>query len=171
MTDVNYTLNMNQAYLLIGGNMGNRARNLERARVFLCDEAGNIFSQSSIYETAAWGKTDQPSFLNQALALETQLSARVLLKTILGIESRMGRFRQEKNGPRVIDIDIAFYNDDIIAETGLYVPHPEIQNRRFALVPLAELDPQKIHPVLKKSVQQLLTECKDPLPVKRLENL
>lgn len=156
---------MNKVYLLIGGNMGNRAEQLQKAVELIGQRIGTVLKQSSLYETAAWGKTDQAAFLNQALLVSTSLEPLPLLQTILGTELEMGRARLEKNGPRTIDIDIIFYNDAIINEPELIVPHPAMSQRRFVLTPLAELSPQLQHPVLKKDMQQLLSECTDLLPV------
>ena len=158
---------MNKAYLLIGGNMGNREQNLGRA-IDLLGSAGKIMRQSDLYETAAWGKTDQPSFLNQAILLATALKARQLLEAVLHIEEKMGRKRDEKYGPRIIDIDILFYNSAIIREPGLMIPHPELENRRFALVPMHEIAPLVTHPLLKKTIAELLEECPDKLEVHKL---
>jgi 2-amino-4-hydroxy-6-hydroxymethyldihydropteridine diphosphokinase len=157
---------MNKAYLLIGGNMGNRLQNLGRS-VELLGRHGKVKDLSGLYETEAWGKTDQPAFLNQAVLLETVLTARELLHAVLAIEEEMGRKREEKFGPRIIDIDILFYNSAVIREPGLSVPHPEIQNRRFALEPMQEIAAGLKHPVLKKSITQLLKECADKLAVKK----
>lgn len=156
---------MNKVYLLIGGNMGNRAEQLQKAVELIGQRIGTVLKQSSLYETAAWGKTDQAAFLNQALLVGTSLEPLPLLQTILTTELEMGRARLEKNGPRTIDIDIIFYNDAVINEPGLMVPHPAMSQRRFVLTPLAELSPQLQHPVLKKDMEQLLSECTDPLPV------
>ncbi len=156
---------MNKVFLLIGGNMGDRVQNLHRAIGLLAAAVGPVLQQSAVYETAAWGKTDQPAFLNQALLLDTSLSARELITAVLLVEERMGRHRTEKFGPRVIDIDIMFYNDAVIDEPHLTIPHPQMQNRRFALVPLNELAPTLVHPVFNKTIEELLMECKDQLPV------
>lgn len=161
---------MNRAYLLTGGNIGNRQRHLEEAAVLLERQAGHITALSGIYETAAWGKADQPSFLNQCVCIETPLTAMLLLQTTMGIEQKMGRHREEKYGPRIIDIDILLYNQDIINEPALIIPHPQLINRRFALTPLAEIAPAVIHPVFNKTISELLVECKDRLPVRKLEN-
>lgn len=158
---------MNKAYLLIGGNMGNREQNLGRA-VDLLGSAGKVKVLSGLYETAAWGKTDQPSFLNQAILLETALTARELLQAVLAIEEKMGRKREEKYGPRIIDIDILFYDAAIINEPRLIIPHPEIQNRRFALEPMQEIAPRLKHPLLKKTIAELLKACPDKLEVHKL---
>lgn len=160
---------MNIAYLLIGGNLGNREKNLGEAREQLARQYGSVPLTSSLYETAAWGITDQPAFLNQAIMLNTELNARQLIRKILKIEKMMGRVRKEKLGPRLIDIDILLYNDDIYENSFLKLPHPELQNRRFALVPLAEIAPDVIHPVLKKSIRELLNECPDELEVKKFK--
>jgi 2-amino-4-hydroxy-6-hydroxymethyldihydropteridine diphosphokinase len=156
---------MNKVFLLIGGNMGDRLQNLHQAITLLSEAVGPVIQQSAVYETAAWGKTDQPAFLNQALLLKTRLSAQELIIAALLVEEQMGRHRMEKFGPRVIDIDIMFYNEDVIDEAHLTIPHPQMQNRRFALVPLNELAPLYVHPVLNKTVEELLLECKDELPV------
>jgi len=148
--------------------MGDRFKNLAKARQLLGGGTGAIILQSGIYETAAWGKTDQPSFLNQALLLETDLPAEQLLDKIMQVENEMGRTRSEKYGPRTIDIDILFYNRNVIQLPQLIVPHPEIQNRRFALEPLHEMAPAFMHPILHKPIRQLLAECPDTLEVKRL---
>jgi len=158
---------MNTAYLLIGGNLGNREENLSSAVSLLKEQCGPVIVSSSVYETAAWGNKNQPSFLNQALEITTKLSARQLIRRILKIEKQMGRVRKEKLGPRIIDIDILFYNEEIYDLRFLKIPHPEIQNRRFALEPLAEICPDKIHPVLKKTMTELLEQCPDILPVKK----
>lgn len=159
---------MNNSYLLIGGNEGDRQAALAEARTLL-EAAGAIRQTSSLYETAPWGKTDQPWFLNQALLLETPADAPALLGTLLDIEETMGRKRQEKYGPRRIDIDILFFNDAIIRLPDLVIPHPEIANRRFVLEPLKEIAPDHFHPVLHLSVRELLLACTDRLEVKKYE--
>jgi 2-amino-4-hydroxy-6-hydroxymethyldihydropteridine diphosphokinase len=159
---------MNKVFLLIGGNMGNRLQNLHRAIELLAATCGPVIQQSAVYETAAWGKTDQPAFLNQALALTTNLSAQELITTILSVEEEMGRLRMEKFGPRIIDIDILFFNDIIMQEPNLTIPHPQLQNRRFVLAPMQEIAPELVHPVLHKTIDQLLKECKDELAVRRM---
>jgi len=159
---------MNTAYLLIGGNLGNREENISYAITLLNEQCGSIGKTSSLYETAAWGKTDQPDYLNLAICLSTELNARQLIRRILKIEKMMGRTREEKLGPRIIDIDILLFENEIHDMRFLKVPHPEIQNRRFALTPLAEIGADLIHPVLKKSISRLLKECTDSLPVKNI---
>ena len=143
---------MNKAYLLTGGNMGDRKLALQKALSLIEQHCGDIISLSSIFETEAWGNTDQPSFFNQVMAIQTELKPRQLLRRILKIETQIGRIREEKYGPRIIDIDILFYNDEVHNYPLLKIPHPEIQNRRFVFVPLAEIAPDFIHPVLKKTI-------------------
>ena len=158
---------MSTAHLLIGGNLGNRKENLLTAISLINEQCGPLTKSSSIYETEAWGITDQPSFLNQALEISTSLNARQLMRKILKIEKEMGRVRKEKLGPRIIDIDILLFKNEIHDLRFLKIPHPEMQNRRFVLVPLAEIDPTLQHPVLKKTIAELLEECPDLLNVKK----
>jgi len=159
---------MNSAYLITGGNMGQREDQLSYAAKLIEERCGSIIDRSSIFETAAWGKTNQENFLNQALVLETTLNPRDLLNEILYIENLMGRDRVEKYGPRIIDIDIIFFNHQKIKENGLVIPHPEMSRRRFVLEPLNEVIPAYIHPVLFKTVNELLQQCDDTLPVKKI---
>jgi 2-amino-4-hydroxy-6-hydroxymethyldihydropteridine diphosphokinase len=158
---------MNKTYLLLGGNTGNRAKNLDKAGQHISSLIGNIIRSSACYETAAWGNTQQPGFLNRVVVVQTKLDAPALMKTILLIEKKMGRIRTLKNAPRNIDIDILFYNREICNASNLIIPHPEIQNRRFVLTPLNELSPGLVHPLLKKTVHQLLINCTDTLDVKK----
>lgn len=157
---------MNKTYLLIGTNEGNRSQHLNKAKDLIQQKIGKIVSSSLIYETAAWGRHDQPDFLNQVLRVETLLTAQTIMQEILLIENAMGRIRTKKNDPRIIDIDILFFNNDTINETGLIVPHRELQNRRFVLIPMNELSPELVHPGLHESISYLLSTCKDDLPVR-----
>ena len=159
---------MNNAYLLTGGNKGDRRRFLLEAKKEIKSHCGSILQQSALYETAAWGKTDQEDFLNQVFLVETKLGAHALMQVILQIEERMGRLRTEKYGPRTIDIDILFFNHQTIHEPSLIIPHPQIQNRRFVLEPMNEIAPEFIHPVFQKPIHQLLLECKDESGVKKI---
>lgn len=163
-----FNLYMNKVYLLIGGNMGNREEALAKARMLIGEQCGELMNISSLYETEAWGKNDQPSFLNQALEINTTLKPLQLMQQILSIEKQTGRIRHEKYGPRIIDIDILFFNDEIYKYPSLTVPHPEIQNRRFVLEPMNEIAPSLVHPVFKKTIAELLEECPDHLPVIKL---
>jgi len=159
---------MSKAYLLTGGNEGDRYLNMQQARTNIEHICGQLLQVSSLYETAAWGKTDQADFLNQVLLVETKLSPQELLSAILSIEEKGGRKRSVKNAPRSIDIDILFYDRLILEEPGLTIPHPRIAFRRFVLEPLNELSPDFIHPVLGKTMRQLLLECTDQLAVKKI---
>ena len=157
---------MNKIYLLTGSNMGNCIQQLRKAISFIEKKIGKVKKQSRLYQTAAWGKTDQPDFLNQVLVVETNLSAEQTMQTILSIEKQMGRVRTSKNAPRIIDIDILFAGNKIINEPDLQIPHPFLHKRRFTLVPLNEIAPEMMHPLLKKSINNLLLECTDDLEVK-----
>ena len=159
---------MNQTYLLIGGNLGNRFNNLEKARSLIAAVIGKIINASAVYETEAWGIKEQPAFLNQVLIVSTSLDPDQLLSRILSIEHEMGRERTQKFGPRSIDIDILFYNQEIIDQPGLIIPHPQLHLRRFTLEPLNEISPSFIHPLFDKSIAELLQECPDNLVVKKL---
>ena len=158
-------MRMNKAYLLLGGNIGDRLTNLVKARQLLKDNFGDIFKYSQVYETASWGRDDQPDFLNQALLVETNLSPQQLMRNILFIEEKLGRIRTEKNVSRIIDIDILFFNEETIVTKNIIIPHPQIQNRNFVLNPLNELAPELEHPILKKTVNELLLDCDDNLAV------
>lgn len=155
---------MNTAYLLLGSNEGDRLQWLYDALAQL-DQHGLFADLSPVYETAAWGLEDQPPFLNAALCLQTKLSADDLLKVIQTIEFNLGRQRELKWGQRTLDIDILFYNDMVIDSEELKIPHPHLQNRRFALIPLNDIAPNLVHPMLKQSVATLLMHCPDQLPV------
>ena len=158
---------MNKAYLLIGGNIGNREAYLASARQAIEKTCGKIVRQSALYQTAAWGLEDQDAFLNQALLIETGFDPQSLLTNLLNIEEKTGRKRDVKYGPRIIDIDILLYDDAIIKTDGLTVPHAQMQNRRFVLEPLNEIAGNVIHPIFKKTIRQLLLECPDKLTVQK----
>jgi len=148
--------------------MGNSTELLSNAIEQIENKIGPLLLKSNLYATAAWGNTSQPDFLNQVIEVATKLDATETLKEILSIEKNMGRIRTVKNAPRIIDIDILFFNNEIINRIDLIVPHPEIQNRRFVLTPLNEIAPQMIHPVLNKTIDQLLSFCPDQLAVKKI---
>ena len=158
---------MQIAYLLTGGNRGDSSKYLYQAREAI-GNLGQIQSVSAIYQTEAWGYTDQEPFLNQAIVLETQLSASALLKAILDVEQSLGRVREEKYGPRTIDIDILLFGDQVITLPDLTVPHPQLPYRRFALQCLNDVAPGLVHPLLGKTILTLLEECTDSLTVHKL---
>jgi len=158
----------NIAYLLLGTNLGSRNKNLFDA----IDKIGDkslILNKSSIYSTAAWGLEDQEDFLNQVVCVKTFLNSFELLEDILEIEQKLGRERIQKWGSRLIDIDILYFNEEIVETPKLIIPHPYIQNRRFTLVPLVEMIPDYIHPKLKKTNVELLDECSDRLEVSEMK--
>jgi len=155
-------------FLLLGTNLGDRKKNLATARKAIEVSVGTILKTSSIYQTAAWGKTDQPDFLNQALEVQTALPAENVLAEILKIEHTMGRTRDEHWGERIIDIDILLFEKEMISSTTLEIPHPKLANRRFALEPLAEIGGDMIHPVLQLTIREMLEQCPDVLEVRRI---
>ncbi len=159
---------INGIYLLLGSNLADKRVNIQRAFNLIDLKIGKIILKSSLYETEPWGIKDQNKYLNQVLKLESQCSPRNLLKKCNEIESIIGRKRSEKWGERIIDIDILYYDDQVISDNELVIPHPEIQNRRFTLELLVELAPNLIHPILQKDQKQLLLECTDPLGVKKV---
>ncbi len=161
---------MSKAYLLLGSNLGNREENLQTAIRELETLVGCITKYSSIYETAAWGVEDQPSFLNQVIEVDTALSPEQVLENALAIEAVLGRKRWHKWHARTMDIDILYYDNLVIRTANLIVPHKEIQNRMFTLVPLAEIAPDFIHPKIGKSNLELLENCDDELGVEDVKN-
>jgi 2-amino-4-hydroxy-6-hydroxymethyldihydropteridine diphosphokinase len=160
---------MNTIYLLLGSNIGDSRHHLDTAISFIRSRVGTLVQQSSIYKTEPWGNKEQQDFLNQVLEVHTLLEPEEVLHQLLMIEQEMGRERMEKWGPRVIDIDILFYENRVIHSQRLTIPHPLLHERRFTLLPLAELAPNLIHPVILKSVKQLLDECLDSSLVLRYE--
>jgi 2-amino-4-hydroxy-6-hydroxymethyldihydropteridine diphosphokinase len=156
---------MNTIIILLGTNIGDRLKNLIEAIFLLNKDIGRITLSSGIYVTKAWGNTNQEDFYNQVIVLKTELNAFETLLKIHDIEQRMGRNRKEKWEPRIIDIDILYFNDELINTENLIVPHPHLHNRRFTLVPLVEIIPDFLHPQLKKTNKELLEMCEDTLEV------
>lgn len=152
-------------FLLLGSNQRNPVDRLAEAAERIEKEAGKIVARSSVYRTAAWGVEAQPDFFNQVVEIESPQGPDDLMKKLLAIERAMGRVRVEKWGPRIIDIDILFYGEQVISNDSLSVPHPGIPDRKFTLLPLSQIAPGLLHPVLKKTIVTLLRECRDPLSV------
>ena len=156
-----------KAFLLLGSNLGNREEILTKAILEIEEKIGAISLKSSIYETLAWGIEDQPAFLNQVITSNTEIKPQQLLTIINNIEKDLGRVRHEKWGERLIDIDILYYDNLVIDAKNLSIPHPEIANRKFTLIPLVELAPELVHPILKITQKEMLHSCKDELEVKK----
>ena len=150
---------MSLVYIGIGSNLGSRKENCEKAVNLLSRKGIKVLKCSSFYETEPWGIKEQPKFINAAVEAETDLKPEKLLKTIKGIESDLGRGSGIRWGPRLIDLDILLYNDLVVKTNNLEIPHPGVKNREFVLKPLSEIAPDKIHPVLKKSIESLFLEC------------
>ena len=152
---------MRAVYLSIGGNLGNRMDNLNVAIRKIRQNVGEIIIQSPVYETQAWGIKDQPDFLNQVILVQTYLTAQQVLQEVLNIEKKMGRLRTRKWYTRLIDIDILLYDDEVIKEENLIIPHPFMSNRNFVLKPLVDIAPLLLHPTLNKTILELYEECSD----------
>ncbi|MFO7658328.1 MAG: 2-amino-4-hydroxy-6-hydroxymethyldihydropteridine diphosphokinase [Bacteroidales bacterium] len=156
---------MNLVYILLGGNLGDRISNLEKARMLICERVGNILSMSSVYETEPWGFDNAASFLNRIVVVETMSDYKNLFHILQEIETVLGRKRKTdiKYTSREIDLDILFFNLDVFEDhvINLQIPHPRLHLRKFVLVPLAELAPGLLHPVFNETVQSLLDRCQD----------
>ncbi|MGF1583770.1 MAG: 2-amino-4-hydroxy-6-hydroxymethyldihydropteridine diphosphokinase [Bacteroidales bacterium] len=160
---------MAQIYLLLGGNTGDRTNYLNMAREMIARYIGTVETVSAFYETEPWGFENGNLFLNQLVVANTGLEPGQALEKILKIELQLDRERIEgQYSSRTIDIDILFYEDRVINEKDLVIPHPRLHERRFALEPLAEVVPELTHPVLGKTISRLLEECPDTLMVKKL---
>ena len=159
---------MNVTYLCLGGNIGDRENSLEQAKFRISQIVGEITSKSNIFETEAWGVEYQQAYLNQCLKVITPLSYELLIETILLIEKNLGRERmnQSQYESRIIDIDILFYNNQIIQTDSLIVPHPRLHLRKFVLIPMQEIAPNYLHPLLNKTIFNLLSDCEDSSEVK-----
>ncbi|MBL4652938.1 MAG: 2-amino-4-hydroxy-6-hydroxymethyldihydropteridine diphosphokinase [Flavobacteriales bacterium] len=161
---------MKEVFLIIGGNQGDVRKTFDDVKLELENRVGNIVKPSSIYSTVSWGDDSQPDYLNQVLKIESELSPREVLKQCLEIEKLYGRIRDKENqwASRTIDIDILYCSSDIVDEADLTIPHPRMHGRNFVLIPLVEIAPDGIHPVLKKTNSQLLSDCQDKLEVNAL---
>jgi len=160
---------MKGIFLLLGSNLGKRHQNLINARDKIAEFLGDVIGTSKVYQTEAWGKEDQPDFLNQVVQIKTSIDPQLLMKKILGIEGSMGRKRSKKWGARIIDIDILLYDDKIIKTADLTIPHPEIKNRLFTLVPLGDLVGNQKFPGEEYTINDLIRICPDELNVEEYE--
>jgi 2-amino-4-hydroxy-6-hydroxymethyldihydropteridine diphosphokinase len=164
---------METCYLLLGSNTGNRLNYIRQAALSMALYAGNIMDHSSVYETEPWGFENGTAFLNQVIEVQTSLGPDELINKIMQAELELGRVRiinEAGYSDRSIDIDLLFFGQQIINRPGLIVPHPLMHQRMFTLVPMSEIAPEFIHPVFKKNIMQLITECPDRLKVKKLES-
>lgn len=161
---------MHQVFLGIGGNTGNKHENFDKVYTFIKNELGDIIKRSSVYETPPWGFESEENFWNQVIIVETQFSPEKLLKNIAQIENRFGRERVKgKYTSREMDIDILYFDDLIMNIEKLTIPHPQISNRLFVLVPLAEIAPDFLHPQLKMTSLQMFKNCTDSSAIKKVE--
>jgi 2-amino-4-hydroxy-6-hydroxymethyldihydropteridine diphosphokinase len=163
---------MNSAYISLGSNLGNREENLQKS-IALLEAVGELVAASSLYETEPWKMDNVTSFINQVILLSTTLSADKLMDALLETENKMGRVRaQVSKGvlyeSRIIDLDILFYNYEVISTDKLTIPHPALHQRKFVLEPLVEINPGLIHPTINKTVSALLLECEDTYEVSRI---
>lgn len=156
-------------YLSIGSNMGNKKDYISKATQALNQRVGKVISVSKYYETAAWGNTAQEDFLNIALGLTSTLSPQEVLDVVLDIEKTMGRERAEKWAARTIDIDILLYDNLILNTETLTIPHPHLHERNFVLVPLMEIAPEVIHPILNEPIDEIYMACLDECDVTMLD--
>ncbi|MES2678316.1 MAG: 2-amino-4-hydroxy-6-hydroxymethyldihydropteridine diphosphokinase [Bacteroidota bacterium] len=157
---------MNVVFLSLGGNLNNRAEILKSAKNAIRGQIGEIVTESGIYETEAWGSPSQKKYLNQVIKIKSQLTPEQLLAATLLIEKKAGRKRTAKqNADRTLDIDILFFNQLVLNRKNLQIPHPRLHQRKFVLIPLAEIEKKLVHPVLKKNINALLNESNDKLKV------
>lgn len=159
-------MDLQEAGLLLGANLGNRYQNLTKARVFLEERLGPVLRASSVYETAAWGGVSTVAYLNQVLVFETDMAPEQLLAHCLEVEQLLGRERRERWGDRLMDIDILFYGQQQVQQAALVIPHPRMAERAFVLQPLVEVAAGWQHPSLQLSAAALLAQCSDTLEVK-----
>jgi 2-amino-4-hydroxy-6-hydroxymethyldihydropteridine diphosphokinase len=157
----------NQVVLSLGGNIGDVSATFTKAIHLLKEDVGAKVVFSPLYSTKAWGVENQPDFFNQVVILESSLPPMQVLKSCLAIELKLGRVRAQKWYERRIDIDLLFYNNEVLHLKDLIVPHPYLQQRNFVLFPLVDVLPLFIHPLLLKTMQELKNECKDELEVTR----
>lgn len=160
---------MNHIVLSLGSNIGDRAAHFRRAIALLDDADVAVHQASSLYLSEPMGIADQEDFYNQVLIVDTLLEPEELLSACLQIEEDMGRVRSIPNGPRIIDIDVLFYKNEVLDLPNLQLPHPGVPQRKFVLAPLVEIAAEQQHPVLKKTIQELYESCQDPLWVTQID--
>jgi 2-amino-4-hydroxy-6-hydroxymethyldihydropteridine diphosphokinase len=156
-------------YLSLGTNEGDRKENLIKAISYISLEIGFVVQSSSIYECESWGYNDSRSYFNMVIKATTRLTAIELLEKCLDIEKKMGRLRvKPEYGPRIIDLDILFYEQLILEEPRIVIPHPRLHLRNFVLIPLCEISPELLHPVFNKTIENLKSQCTDSCIVKKI---
>lgn len=161
---------MNNAFLLLGSNIENRIYYLTSAINSINEQIGIVKQKSKIYQTQPWGYVDDKPYLNLVIEIETSLNAEQLLSSTQKIENNLGRIRTSSGyQARTIDIDILYFNSQIVDNQNLKIPHPLMQNRKFVLVPLADIAPNFVHPILKTNTLQMLKNCKDNCYVQPFE--
>ncbi|HCY41339.1 MAG TPA: 2-amino-4-hydroxy-6-hydroxymethyldihydropteridine diphosphokinase [Prolixibacteraceae bacterium] len=161
---------MTKIYILLGGNLGNKEKIFSEARINLNNLIGKITTQSAVYETEPWGFESADLFWNQVLEIATSLSPEEVLRETQKTELELGRIRKsDQYDSRIIDIDILFFGEATVELPNLIIPHPRIQERKFVLIPLNEVAPDLKHPVLQKTISQLLAECTDQLRVEKVK--
>lgn len=161
---------MNTVYLMLGGNLGDTASFFKQAIALITTRIGEVITLSAIYETEPWGVDGQQNYFNQAVELKTLLMPEKLLKETQAIEYELGRRKSLQNwAPRIIDIDILFYNQEIIEQIDLKIPHPLLHQRMFCLIPMQEIAPDYIHPIMKYSIRSLVNICNDKLLVRNIK--
>lgn len=153
-------------YIALGSNLGDRLSYISTATQYIQQRVGRIVQSSDLYETDAWGVTDQPTYYNKVLEVETNLQAEEILALCLAIETELGRVRSQRWGARTIDIDILLHKNQIIDSESLTLPHPRMHERKFVLLPLSTIAPHEKHPIFRATIQTLLTQCTDTLLVK-----
>ena len=160
-------MELHQVYLLLGSNIGDRIGHILNGLNKIGEKAGVINAISSFYETEPWGVTDQADYLNAAVLISTEVEPGSLFAILKEIETGEGRLDQKKYAPRTLDIDILFYDAEIITTEKLTIPHPRLHLRKFVLIPMAEIAPDHMHPVINKTIEELIAECPDMMEVRR----
>ncbi len=159
---------LHNVFISLGSNKGDAIGNLKKARELISIHIGKINQVSDIYTTEAWGLQNQADFMNQVISIFSNLQPIKLMKGLLAIEAEMGRKRTRKWGARLIDLDVLFFNDNVIDDKILTVPHPRLHERNFVLIPLMQLAPDLKHPVFQLTVRELLAWCQDDLDVVKI---